>query len=72
MVDVLRVDELSRGIHVQAGSGQPGAAGMSVAVTARGRVYRAGGQEPESDTGDVRRSVQISGAADPPRGQRCL
>jgi hypothetical protein len=64
VVDLLRVDELSRGIHVQRAGSQPAAAGMSVAVTARGRVFQAGAQEPRFDTGDVRRAVQIAGDAD--------
>jgi len=63
VLDVLRVDELSRGIHVQ--DGQPRAGGMSVALTVRGRVFQAENQEPRLDTGDVRRSVQVSGDADP-------
>ena len=63
VLDVLRVDELSRGIHVQAG--QPHAAGMSVALTVRGRVFQAENQEPRFDSGDVRRSVQLSGDSDP-------
>jgi len=65
VVDVLRVDELSRGIHVQDGTSQPSAAGMSIAVTARGRVLRVGAPEPQLDTGDVRRAVQLSGDSDP-------
>lgn len=64
VIDVLRVDELSRAIHV-AGTGQPAAAGMSLALTARGRVFTAGSQDPQLDTGDVRRAVQVSGDADP-------
>lgn len=63
VIDVLRVDELSRGIHVEAG--QPRAAGMSVALTIRGRVFRGENQEPTLDTGDVRRAVQVSGDSDP-------
>ena len=63
VIDVLRVDELSRGIHVQAG--QPRAAGMSIALTVRGRIFRAENQEPTLDTGDLRRAVQLSGDADP-------
>ena len=63
VLDVLRIDELSRGIHVQ--DGQPRAGGMSVAVTVRGRVFRADGQEPALDSGDVRRAVQVAGDADP-------
>jgi hypothetical protein len=59
VLDVLRVDELSRGIHVQAG--QPRAAGMSIALTVRGRVFQAENLEPRLDTGDLRRSVQLSG-----------
>ncbi|MET0795197.1 MAG: hypothetical protein ABW061_27005 [Polyangiaceae bacterium] len=65
VLDVLRVDESSRGIHVQPGGGQPAASGMSVAVTARGRVFRAGASDPELDTGDLRRAVQVAGDADP-------
>ena len=63
VLDVLRVDELSRGIYVQAG--QPRAAGMSIAVTVRGRVFQAENQEPHIDTGDLRRSSQVSGDSDP-------
>jgi len=62
-LDVLRVDELSRGIHVQ--DGRPRAAGMSVAVTVRARVFHAENEEPRLDTGDVRRSVQVTGDSDP-------
>lgn len=65
VIDILRVDELSRGVHVQTGLGQPLASGMSVAVTARGRVFRPGAAEPSLDSGDVRRAVQIAGDADP-------
>ncbi len=64
VIDVLRVDELSRAIHV-AETGQPAAAAMSIALTARGRVFRAGIPDPQLDTGDVRRAVQVSGDADP-------
>jgi hypothetical protein len=63
VVDVLRVDELSRGIHVQ--DGQPRASGMSIALTVRGRIFQAENQEPRLDTGDLRRSVQVTGDADP-------
>lgn len=63
VVDVLRVDELSRGIHVQ--DGQPRAGGMSIALTVRGRIFNAENQEPRLDTGDLRRSVQVSGDSDP-------
>lgn len=63
VLDVLRVDERSRGIHVEAG--QPRAAGMSIALTVRGRVFQGENQEPRLDTGDLRRSVQVSGSADP-------
>lgn|GEM_PF-1101422 len=63
VLDVLRVDELSRGINVQAG--QPRAAGMSIALTVRGRVFQAENQEPRLDTGDLRRSVQLTGDSDP-------
>jgi hypothetical protein len=63
VLDVLRVDELSRGVHVQ--DGQPRAGGMSIALTVRGRVFGVENQEPQLDTGDVRRSVQVTGDADP-------
>ena len=63
VLDVLRVDELSRGIYVQAG--QPRAAGMSIALTVRGRVFQAENQEARLDTGDLRRSVQLTGDSDP-------
>ena len=63
VIDILRTDELSRGIHVQ--SGQVHAGGMSVAVTVRGRVFTADKSEPTFDTGDIRRAVQLSGDADP-------
>jgi len=62
-LDVLRVDEVSRGIHVQAGV--PVAGGMGVAVVVRGRVLTAEGREAELDTGDVRRAVAVTGDADP-------
>ena len=63
LLDVLRVDELSRGIHVQAG--QPRASGMSIALTVRGRLFRGETGDPSLDTGDLRRSVQVSGDSDP-------
>ena len=63
VLDVLRVDELSRGIHVE--SGQPRAAGMSIALTVRGRIFQAENQEARLDTGDLRRSVQLTGDSDP-------
>ena len=63
VLDVLRVDELSRGIHAQ--DGQPRAAGMSIALTVRGRIFQAENQEPRLDTGDLRRSAQVSGSSDP-------
>lgn len=62
-LDVLRVDELSRGVRVTAG--QPQAAAMSVAVVVRGRLFPGEGQESTLDTGDLRRSVQLAGDADP-------
>jgi hypothetical protein len=62
-LDLLRVDEVSREIHVQAG--QPVAAGMGVAVVVRGRVLLAPEQEPALDTGDVRRGAQLAGDTDP-------
>ena len=64
VIDVLRIDELSRGIHV-ANTGQPAASAMSIALTARGRVFKRGSQEPELDTGDLRRAVQVAGDVDP-------
>ena len=63
VLDVLRVDEGSRGIHVL--GGQPVAAGMSVAVTVRGRVFKGDATEPTLDTGDLRRAVQLTGDVDP-------
>src|SRR5882724_9827447 len=62
-IDLLRVDEVSRGIHVQ--SGQPRASGMGVAVVVRGRIWSGPEQEPTLDTGDVRRAAQVSGDAEP-------
>ncbi len=63
VIDVIRVDELSRGIYQE--NGQPRASGMSIAVVARGRLFDAEGQEPIVETGDVRRAVQVAGDADP-------
>jgi hypothetical protein len=62
-LDMLRVDEVSRGIHVQ--SGVPVAGGMGVAVVVRGRLLAAEGRDPVLDTGDVRRAVALTGDADP-------
>jgi hypothetical protein len=62
-LDIIRVDEVSRGIAAQAG--QPVAGGMGIAVVVRGRFLRASDQEAVLDTGDVRRAVQLSGDADP-------
>ena len=62
VIDVLRVDESSRGVRILAG--QPRASGMSVAVTVRGRVFLADAQEASLDTGDIRRAVQLAGDAD--------
>jgi hypothetical protein len=62
-VDVLRVDEVSRAIHVQAG--RPAAAGMGVAVVVRAHLQETAEQEPTLDTGDVRRADETSGDADP-------
>jgi hypothetical protein len=63
LVDVLRVDETSRGTHVQ--GSQPVAAGMSIAVVVRARIFPGANAEPALDTGDLRRAVQLSGNADP-------
>ena len=63
VIDVLRVDEVSRAIHVEAG--HPVAGGMSIAVVVRGRVFAADNQESTLDTGDVRRAVQETGDSDP-------
>ena len=63
VIDVLRVDEGSRAIHVT--GGQPLAAGMSVAVVVRARVFTSSNQEPIEDTGDLRRALQLTGDADP-------
>ena len=38
---------------------------MSIAVTVRGRIFQNENQEPRLDTGDVRRSVQLTGDSDP-------
>jgi len=62
VLDVLRVDELSRGIHVQ--DGQPRASGTIIALTVRGRIFQAENQEARLDTGDLRRSVQVTGDTD--------
>ena len=63
VIDVLRVDEGSRGVHVVAG--QPRAGAMSVAVTVRARMVGAEGLEAGWDSGDVRRAVQMTGNVDP-------
>ncbi len=63
VVDVLRVDELSRGVYKQ--GDQPRAGGMSIAVVVRGRIFEAQGQEPSADSGDVRRAAQLAGDAEP-------
>jgi hypothetical protein len=63
VIDVVRVDEVSRAIHVEAG--HPVAGGMSIAVVIRARIFAADGQEPTLDTGDVRRAVQETGDPDP-------
>jgi hypothetical protein len=63
VLDVLRMDEASRGVHVQ--SGQPAGSGMSVAVVVRARLLLAADQEPALDTGDIRRAVQLASTADP-------
>jgi hypothetical protein len=63
VIDVLRVDELSRAIHVEAG--HPVAGGMSIALVIRARVFAADSQEPTLDTGDLRRAVQEAGDSDP-------
>lgn len=62
-LDLLRVDEVSRGVHVQ--SRQLAAGGMGVAVVVRGRLLLAPGQDPALDTGDVRRAIQLTGDPDP-------
>lgn len=64
VMDLLRVDEVSRGIHVQ--DARPRAGGMGVAVVVRGRVLSAADeQQPALDTGDLRRAAQVAGDADP-------
>ncbi|HEY5372093.1 MAG TPA: hypothetical protein VIK01_00340, partial [Polyangiaceae bacterium] len=63
MIDLLRVDEVARALHVEAG--RPVAGGTSIAVVARGRVFEKDRQDPTLDTGDVRRAVQEAGDADP-------
>jgi hypothetical protein len=62
VLDVLRVDELSRGIFAQ--QGQPSAGAMSIGVVLRGRVFTADNQDAAIDTGDVRRAVQLTGNSD--------
>jgi hypothetical protein len=62
-IDLLRIDEVSRGVHVQ--SGQPVARGMGIAVVVRGRLLFAADQEPAMDTGDMRRAEQLTGDPDP-------
>jgi hypothetical protein len=62
-IDILRVDERTRGIHVQ--SGAPAGSGIDVAVVVRGRVTEAPAQEAAFDTGDVRREVPIASDVDP-------
>lgn len=62
-IDLLRIDEVSRGVHVQ--SGKPSAAGMGIAVVVRARLLLGPEQEAALDSGDVRRSIQLSGDADP-------
>jgi hypothetical protein len=44
VIDLLRTDEVSRGVYVR--SGQAYAAGMGVAVTVRGRVFVADKPDP--------------------------
>jgi len=63
MVDVLRVDELSRAIHVEGAA--PRASGMSIGVTVRARLIEHPEQEPSSDSGDVRRAAVVTGYSDP-------
>lgn len=62
VIDVLRVDEVSRGIYAE--QGQPSAGAMSIGVVVRGRVFTADNQDPAIDTGDLRRAVQVIGDAD--------
>jgi hypothetical protein len=63
VIDLLRVDEVSRAIHVEAG--RPAAGGMGIAVVVRARLFDQNSQEPVLDTGDVRRAVQEAGDQDP-------
>ena len=63
VIDVLRVDEVSRAVHLD--GGRPTAGGMSIAVVIRARVFAADSQEATLDTGDVRRAVQETGDPDP-------
>jgi hypothetical protein len=63
VIDLLRVDEVSRAIHVEAG--RPTAGGMGIAVVVRARLFDQNSQEPVLDTGDVRRAVQEAGDQDP-------
>jgi hypothetical protein len=61
VIDLLRVDEVSRGIHVQ--GGLPVAGSMSIAVVVRGRVLAGPDQDAELDTGDLRRASQTAGSS---------
>jgi hypothetical protein len=63
VIDVLRVDEVSRAIHVEAG--RPTAGGMGISVVVRARMFEKNSQEPAFDTGDVRRGAQAAGDQDP-------
>ena len=65
-IEVLRADETSEG--VRAGPAGPLARGTDVAVVARAWIARGPGQEPESDTGDLRAEDTVAvdeGAAGP-------
>jgi hypothetical protein len=63
VIDVLRVDEVSRGVRIV--TGRPAAGGMSIAVVVRARVFGADSPESLRDSGDLRRAAQAAGDADP-------
>jgi len=67
-IELLRVDETGQSISLGS-AGIPGAGGVQVMATGRGRLRRAGSTAAERDTGDVRvsdtaaRATSVAGAA---------
>ena len=58
VVEVLRIDEVGRGLFAEPGATQPvGSRGAGIAVTVRGIVQPAPGSAAARDSGDIRRSV---------------